>query len=644
MCVMRRLVGLPRRARVWEANGRRAHTLRMESVGGSLRRRSLSSSSTSGSLLSSGHSQVLADERKLLIALHLVLAQGLDAPREQLDLLKDLQQRLDDIFIIPVVGEFNAGKSSFINALLGKQVVKTGVLPTTSTICLIKGASTSPASAASAPPASWLLDDVQEMVLPASSFPWSHTAILDTPGTNALTARHEALTTSIIPRADLVLFVTSAERPMSESETKFLNKICQWGKKIVVILNKIDVLSTDDEKQRVVEYVRLHVTSTLSQYGHANDLQIFPVSSRQALEAKLVAGTMDPALGPSARQWEQSGMRQLEEHMRGVLGREDLVASKLSTPLGVADRLITEALSAVTAQAQALESDQRVLEMIDQNQAAFEAEILRDARYLRQSVSELVLRTMLRADSFLERKVSIFSPGLLLDAAALQREFDQDVLADIRRPMEDLVRDIGDLVQQRCKAQASAVVQFVGNQERRGMVGKVAEAQPSSFESARLTVLDRLRIDTTQILEKRNLKQDSAAMSQAIHSAALQTAGVQGVAALTAVLAAVSLIDVTGLFAGAVTGTLGLAILPFRKSQARAALEDKVTALKVLLDSSIEHHVERELLGRVSELIKSSISPYRRFVTIEADKNAALEKQLVDLRQVAREIKTRLGK
>ena len=41
-------------------------------------------------------------------------------------------------------------------------------------------------------------------------------AIVDTPGTNALDRHHEALTATFVPRSDLVLFVTSADRPFSE--------------------------------------------------------------------------------------------------------------------------------------------------------------------------------------------------------------------------------------------------------------------------------------------------------------------------------------------------------------------------------------------------------------------------------------------
>ena len=46
--------------------------------------------------------------------------------------------------------------------------------------------------------------------------------IVDTPGTNAITREHETLTERFVPRADLILFVTSADRPFTESERQFI--------------------------------------------------------------------------------------------------------------------------------------------------------------------------------------------------------------------------------------------------------------------------------------------------------------------------------------------------------------------------------------------------------------------------------------
>ena len=61
--------------------------------------------------------------------------------------------------------------------------------------------------------------------------------IVDTPGTNAVVQGHQQITESIVPRADLIVFVTSADRPFSDSERLFLSKIWNWRKKVVVVVN-----------------------------------------------------------------------------------------------------------------------------------------------------------------------------------------------------------------------------------------------------------------------------------------------------------------------------------------------------------------------------------------------------------------------
>ena len=61
-------------------------------------------------------------------------------PLEDLSLnkLKQAIAQLDELFLIVVVGEFNSGKSSLINALLGAEVLEEGVTPTTATVNLLR--------------------------------------------------------------------------------------------------------------------------------------------------------------------------------------------------------------------------------------------------------------------------------------------------------------------------------------------------------------------------------------------------------------------------------------------------------------------------------------------------------------------------
>ena len=142
----------------------------------------------------------------------LACASSANTPAEQIDMLKETLQALEDSFLVVVVGEFNAGKSSFINALLNTDKLEEGVTPTTAQINLIRYGKTESVT----PIEQW----GQLVQLPADLL--ESISFVDTPGTNAVITEHEVLTRWFLPRADMVLFLSSADRPFSESENKFL--------------------------------------------------------------------------------------------------------------------------------------------------------------------------------------------------------------------------------------------------------------------------------------------------------------------------------------------------------------------------------------------------------------------------------------
>ena len=111
-----------------------------------------------------------------------------------------------------IVGEFNSGKSAFINALLGARVLKEGVTPD-------HGAGQPAAVRAPKPRGTSAARTSTSSAPLSTSSARSH--IVDTPGTNAVIREHEAITAEFVPRSDLVLFVTSADRPFTESERHF---------------------------------------------------------------------------------------------------------------------------------------------------------------------------------------------------------------------------------------------------------------------------------------------------------------------------------------------------------------------------------------------------------------------------------------
>jgi len=127
----------------------------------------------------------------------------------------------DGVFMLVVAGEYNAGKSSLINALLGRDILAEGPTPTTSELTKLKYAEHHMEPQQDEHGVVVLGEPVQVLA--------SRLQVVDTPGTNAIDRSHEALTREFLPLCDIVLFVTSADRPFSESERLFLESIRTWG-------------------------------------------------------------------------------------------------------------------------------------------------------------------------------------------------------------------------------------------------------------------------------------------------------------------------------------------------------------------------------------------------------------------------------
>src|SRR5688572_32590366 len=88
-------------------------------------------------ILTPAQDELLKDERRILSRLRTTLTRFDAAPEYQQALDKSIEQ-LDELFLLVVVGEFNSGKSAFINALVGAQVAQEGVTPTTAQINVLQ--------------------------------------------------------------------------------------------------------------------------------------------------------------------------------------------------------------------------------------------------------------------------------------------------------------------------------------------------------------------------------------------------------------------------------------------------------------------------------------------------------------------------
>src|SRR5579864_7767697 len=259
----------------------------------------------SGSAILDEHTRALVRRERQVLGRIRELLVGNGATPQPVEQLRQGELDLDEPFLLVVVGEFNAGKSAFINALLGEPVLREGVTPTTAVITRVRFAAT-PIERREGP--------ILEVGFPLELL--RDVAVVDTPGTNAILREHEEITNHFVPRADLVLFVTSADRPFTETERAFMERIREWGKKVVVVLNKVDLLSTA-QVQEQVSFVRDGVERLLGFRP-----QVFPLSARKALSGE-----------------SDSGFEALQQFVSSTLDERGRLALKLSSPLGVAERV-----------------------------------------------------------------------------------------------------------------------------------------------------------------------------------------------------------------------------------------------------------------------------------------------------------------
>ncbi|HEV2844530.1 MAG TPA: dynamin family protein, partial [Thermoanaerobaculia bacterium] len=333
-------------------------------------------------ILNRNQDELLAENRRLVADLQAVLAR-FDASADDQATLRRSAQQLDELFLLVVAGEFNAGKSAFINALLGSKVLEEGVTPTTTHVHIIKHGPT-----VERVPLEEALDVVTAPVELLQDI-----NIVDTPGTNAIHREHEAITREFVPRSDMVLFVTSADRPFTESERAFLQGIRDWGKKIVVVVNKIDILETPEDLKNVLGFVAENAKTLLG-----STPEIFPVAARLALRAKT---TGDAAL------LAQSRFEELESFIVRTLDEKERVRLKLLNPLGVAENLAKKYLQVTDGRLELLKEDFAAIEDIERQMSLFKEDMQREFRFRLSDVDKVLHEFENRGMSFFDDTMRI---------------------------------------------------------------------------------------------------------------------------------------------------------------------------------------------------------------------------------------------
>jgi small GTP-binding protein len=561
-----------------------------------------------GRLLDAAQQRLLAEERALLSDLLAVLTR-LDAPSDEVETLRRSVRQLDELFLLVVIGEFNAGKSAFVNALLGASVLEEGVTPTTTRLGVLTWGET----VARVPDG----EGADRVTAPVELL--REIGIVDTPGTNAVQREHEALTREFVPRSDLVLFVTSADRPFTESERAFLESVRDWGKKIVVAINKVDILETEADRARVIAFV---TENALKLLGVAPP--VFPVSAREARRAK-AAGDQ----GALAK----SGFAALEGYITTTLDEGERVRLKLLNPLGVAQQVRGRQQQRGDARRELLREDFETVASLEGQLAVYGEDLGRDFRFRLSDVEKELLEMERRGHDFFDDTLRIGRIFDLLSHHKLKRAFEQKVVGDLPRVVERQVEQVVEWMVDSDLRQWRAIAESL-ERRRRAHEDRIVGSLAAGFEDQRARLIDETRRASQGALDHYDRDLESSRLADSVRVAVAGTAALQvgalGLGTIVTMVASTAAVDATGILAAGALSAIGLLVLPARRAGAKSELRAKVEEVRTRLLAALVVQFDQER-ARSLQRLQEAVAPYTRFVRSE---RARLDEADAELRRI----------
>lgn len=363
-----------------------------------------------------------------------------------LERLNSLRERLaTDRFQLAVLGQFKRGKSTVLNALLGKSVLPIGVVPVTAIPAFLESG---PALRIRVTYVSGKVEEFEpydtdalreklttfvteeanprnmlnvarvHVFLPAELLERG-VVLIDTPGVGSTHRHQTAAADAVLPECDAALLVISADPPITEIEIDYLARIRETVARLIIVLNKVDIVEPH-EREKAVAFLR---DALVDHAGLDPFTPIFSVSARDALRAKESGDTESLAA---------SSFPELEKHLVQFLAtekRETLNAAVAQKAAALVAQLQLETEIALKSLRLPVEDLERRMATFDEAAKRFEVE--------RRNANDFLAGDRLRALQELETEAE----GLRAQARAmLGRELDEALTAgeDSNRARERL--------------------------------------------------------------------------------------------------------------------------------------------------------------------------------------------------------------
>ena len=339
--------------------------------------------------------------------------------------VSEMAEQIDEPLYMVIAGEYNSGKSSFVNALCGKRILRDGPIPSTNKITLLSfGDEVS----------SEEVDDHQcRMTYPLEAL--KDLTIVDTPGTNSIIAEHQLITEGFIHRSEVVLFVTSADHPFTESERVFLQLLKgKWDRKLLFVLNKID-LKTEEEQNEIVTFIEKNFYRL---FGF--EPKVISMSSKDAFNARATG---------DAELLQKSNIETIEQFIFEKMDYETKMDLKILSPLKYLVNVFDGLNDALSEKVSHCNSEIKSVEMFEKRLSNKKQDMTEYINKYKIETQSVFTRLKEKVDNFLNYYLNIRAIITMKFAREkFEGKFKREVfgVADPRTELERIINDALDYV------------------------------------------------------------------------------------------------------------------------------------------------------------------------------------------------------
>lgn len=171
---------------------------------------------------------------------------------------------------VAILGQFKAGKSSFLNSLIGKPILPVGVIPVTTVISRLTYGERERAvvsffdgtqaqvdvdrldeyTSEAKNPSNQKNVEMVDIEIPSLK-DYEGLRLVDTPGLGSVFKYHMETSENWLPEVGAALLAVSSDRPLSENDLQLIRELIQHTPKIVLLLTKADLLSPEQQAEVV---------------------------------------------------------------------------------------------------------------------------------------------------------------------------------------------------------------------------------------------------------------------------------------------------------------------------------------------------------------------------------------------------------